>query len=108
MKNKFDYEFVETGIPEIDKMNSYTLQVSGNLINLTDENKNYIRESIKSIENILDSLSPIEEKYLMMYLRIHAEEVLRINEMNIFDDGGIKSSSIFEAVKRKQELDRIL
>ena len=107
MKNKFDYEFVETGIPEIDKMNSYTLQVSGNLINLTDENKNYIQESIKSIENILDSLSPIEEKYLMMYLRIRAEEVLRINEVNIFDDGGIKSASVFEAVKRKQELNKV-
>ena len=104
MKNQFDYKFVETGIPEIDEINSYTLQVSGSLINLTNENKNYIEEAIKKIEDILYPLSLVEEKYIMMYLRRRSEEVLRVNEMNIFDDGGVRSVSVFEAVKRKQEL----
>ena len=100
MKDKFKFDWIETGISEID---SQYLKASVNLLELSSENKKYITGAISTFEEILQNLTTIEEKYFALYLRSKVENILKIDNMDIFDDGGIKTVNILEAIKRRDE-----
>lgn len=94
-KDKFKFEWVNTGIPEIDNQQ---LKVSGDFVTINEENNIYLKQAIKEFETILNKLSTIEEKYFAMYLRAKVENILSLGGMSIFDDGGVKQATVLEVM----------